>query len=323
MESTSPFKLVMISAGFEHGGNITLRFLDGHPELYVYPFESQLGNKHTVDFLSSLERFQYRYPEFPTGLSIRELYELFFDEELKTFLRKPNGTKFKNANIVMDEQTRIQCFCLFLQDKSLSRAHLVEAFFRSTFEAWSNYKSSGKNRIYVGYSPIIGIDAHKIIHDFPDGHIVHIVRNPFSAYSDTKLRPFPLPLRQYVISWNLYHHILMMQQRLYPDHITLVRYEDIVSDTERTMKFICSKIGIHFSETMLYPSFNGVNITDNIYPWGTINKATQAENEAAADRLSIDEISMIIKLSSLMVDQFQYRPFAQQLLDKKGLYECV
>ena len=37
------FKLVMLSAGFEHGGNVTHRLLDGHPELFVYPFESQLG----------------------------------------------------------------------------------------------------------------------------------------------------------------------------------------------------------------------------------------------------------------------------------------
>jgi hypothetical protein len=37
------FKLIMISAGFEHGGNVTHRHFDGHPELNVYPFESQLG----------------------------------------------------------------------------------------------------------------------------------------------------------------------------------------------------------------------------------------------------------------------------------------
>ena len=36
------FSFVMVSAGFEHGGNITHRHLDGHPKLLVYPFESQL-----------------------------------------------------------------------------------------------------------------------------------------------------------------------------------------------------------------------------------------------------------------------------------------
>ena len=60
----SKFRLVMVSAGFEHGGNVTHRHLDGHPDMFVYPFESQLGNRNFNDFLTSVERVQYRYPEF-------------------------------------------------------------------------------------------------------------------------------------------------------------------------------------------------------------------------------------------------------------------
>ena len=37
------FRLLMLSAMYENGGNTVHRFLDGHPEMYVYPFESQLG----------------------------------------------------------------------------------------------------------------------------------------------------------------------------------------------------------------------------------------------------------------------------------------
>lgn len=54
----------------------------------VYPFELQLGNRNFNDFLASVERVQYRYPEFPEGLTAIELYEQIIDEELKTFLRK-------------------------------------------------------------------------------------------------------------------------------------------------------------------------------------------------------------------------------------------
>ena len=37
------FPLLMISAMYENGGNTTQRLLDGHPELFSYPFESQTG----------------------------------------------------------------------------------------------------------------------------------------------------------------------------------------------------------------------------------------------------------------------------------------
>ena len=39
------FRLLMIGAMYENGGNTTHRFLDGHPQLFVYPFESQLGTR--------------------------------------------------------------------------------------------------------------------------------------------------------------------------------------------------------------------------------------------------------------------------------------
>ena len=36
-------KVIMLSAMYENGGNTTHRMLDGHPGLFVYPFESQVG----------------------------------------------------------------------------------------------------------------------------------------------------------------------------------------------------------------------------------------------------------------------------------------
>ena len=91
----SKFNFVMVSAGFEHGGNVTHRHLDGHPDLLVYPFESQLGNRDFNDFLASVERVQYRYPEFPEGLEADELYEQIIDEEMKTFLENAMGLNLK------------------------------------------------------------------------------------------------------------------------------------------------------------------------------------------------------------------------------------
>ncbi|CDZ76225.1 hypothetical protein BN59_00492 [Legionella massiliensis] len=317
MNGTNDLDFLMISAGFEHGGNVTLRLLDGHDELFVYPFESQIGNKHTTDFLSSMERTQYRYPEFPAGLSARELYELFYDEELKTLLRKPNGSKFKTANIEMKESDRIDAFCKYLENKPYTRANIVAAFFVSTFSAWKNYKVSGKNHMYVGYSPIIGIDAHKILADFPKAHVVHVVRNPLSAYADTKKRPFPLPFHQYVMSWNLYHHAALVQQSLNPQRMTIVRYEDIVGNTRKTMEMICSRVGIAYSDSMLHPSFNSKDITGNIFPWGTINNATKEENKATAASLSSEEMKNIIKYSGLMIKHFGYEDFIHDVANQK------
>ncbi len=48
------FRLLMLGAMYENGGNMTHRFLDGHPELFVYPFESQVGTRLVQDHLTSM-----------------------------------------------------------------------------------------------------------------------------------------------------------------------------------------------------------------------------------------------------------------------------
>lgn len=303
----STFNFVMISAGFEHGGNVTHRHLDGHPSLLVYPFESQLGNRNFNDFLASVERVQYRYPEFPEGMEAEELYEQIIDEEMKTFLRKRNGSKFKDANLIMDEQNRKNAFKKYLGEKPYTRKKVIEAFFRSTFEAWENYyMKPSSDMTYVGYSPAIGIDAERMVKDFPNIKIIHIVRNPFSAYRDTKRRPFPQPLSKYLITWNIYHSTVEMFAKMYPDNVRIFRYEDLVADKSKFMHEVSSYIGVEFNETMLYPSWNGEEIKDMIAPWGTVLKSDENYNKQIIDELSDKEKEQIKFGTTALAKHFGY-----------------
>lgn len=303
----SDFKLVMVSAGFEHGGNVTHRHLDGHSELLVYPFESQLGNRDFNDFLASVERVQYRYPEFPEGLSAGELYEQIIDEEMKTFLRKRHGSKFKDVNLQLDEARRLAEFTRLLGQGPHPRRQVIEAFFRSTFLAWDNHHAPVAGRaVHVGYSPTIGIDAARIIQDFPDVRIIHIVRNPLSAYRDTKRRPFPQALSKYLISWNIYHSTVEMYAAMFASNVRIFRYEDLVADKRGFMQELARFIGVGFEESMLYPSWNGAEIKDSIAPWGTVLKSSAEYNEQIIDELSDAEKSQIVKGTAALARHFRY-----------------
>src|SRR5947209_20590400 len=101
-----PFKLIMISAMYENGGNTTHRMLDGHPELFAYPFESQLGTSLVSDYLTGYVPFKYRWPEFPLSGGAEQDYELIFDEEMKVRLRTPERSKFQHADLRLDEPDR-------------------------------------------------------------------------------------------------------------------------------------------------------------------------------------------------------------------------
>jgi hypothetical protein len=305
MAKNTEFEFIMISAMFENGGNVTQRSLDGHPELHVYPFESQLGNSVFVDHLSSLFPFRYRWPEFPANGNPADDYELFFDEEVKARLRTPARSKFKDADIKLDESERKKIFLKLLKDKPRTRANIIEAFFRSTFDAWKNFNRSGKERIYVGYSPIIGIDGDRIIADFPHGHVIHVVRNPYSAYAETRYRPYPWSIHRYTVGWNLVQHMALMYAESFPNNFHILRYEDLIKDTKKTMTDLCKKIGINFSDKLLYPSWNGLRMKE-VYPWGTILFPTEEENRQRLNELSTEEKSRIRTLSKTMLKALAY-----------------
>jgi len=307
----SRFNLAMISAGFEHGGNVTHRHLDGHPSLLVYPFESQLGNREFNDFLSSVERVQYRYPEFPEGLSSTELYESIIDEEMKTFLRKRNGSKFRDVNLLLDERVRKARFCEILGEGNHPRAKVIEAFFRSTFDAWTNKAVPVREgSIYVGYSPAIGIDAPRMVRDFPNIKIIHMIRNPFSAYFDTKRRPFPQPILKYLITWNIYHSTANIYANLFPDNMRIFRYEDLVSSKEMFMRSIADFLGVEFNEIMLYPSWNSVELSDDIAPWGTVLRSSEEYNIELIKHLTSEEKETIAHSTEALAKHFGYTDFS-------------
>ncbi len=302
----SPFKLIMLSAMYENGGNTTHRILDGHPELFVYPFESQVGTSVVNDYLSTYVPFRYRWPEFPIQGTPESDYELFFDEEMKVMLRVPERSKFRHADMKIKESDRKAAFLGFMKDKPRTRANLVEAYFRSTFEAWTNVTRTGLEKAYVGYNPVQVLDTEKILADFPtNGHILHVIRNPYSGYADTKKRPFPLSLERYTWTWTYSQLLALTYAEKYPDAFTIVKFEDLVADPKAETTRLAARLGISWSETMLYPSWNGQKL-EQVYPWGTVRTPTPEANMATANELTADEKSRIKALSIVMLRQLGY-----------------
>ena len=133
----------------------------------------------------------------------------------------------------------------YIQELGRSRACNVEAFFRSTFDAWKNYKKTGKERFYVGYSPVLVVDAERILQEIPAAHFLHIVRNPWSAYADTKKRPVPLSLTNYILCWNLNQYFALLNQKKYPDRLHILRLEDTLQDPYEVLHIAMNEAGIY------------------------------------------------------------------------------
>jgi hypothetical protein len=302
------FRLLMLSAMYENGGNTTHRLMDGHPQLHVYPFESQIGTVHVRDGLRSLFPVKYRWPEFLLSATAAMDFQAIIDEETKVRARTPGVSKFRHVRFDMDDEERLSIYCSLVKQTERSRGANVEAFFRSTHLAWTNERSSGEEVAYVGYSPVIGVDTARILADLPGAHVLHVVRNPWSAYADTKKRPVPLALDEYMLRWNLHQHFALTSRSLHPDRVHVVRLEDVMADPLSALGEPLDALGVSADATLARPSWNGQPL-DEVYPWGTLRQITPQANRATAGELSGEEIDRIAALAWQYLDELAYADF--------------
>ncbi len=299
------FRLLMVSAMYENGGNSTHRFLDGHPELFVYPFESQLGTAMVHDHLTSLFPVKYRWPEFRLSATPGEDYQAIIDEEGKVRARTPDVSKFRSYDFAMDDDERRTRFVELMRGQPRSRPALVAAFFVATFEAWKNVRRSGRESMYVGYSPIVAVDADKILSDLPKAHLLHVVRNPWSAYADTKKRPVPLSLDHYMTAWVTVQHRALVARQAAPERVQVLRYEDLIVDPAAVLAATCRQLGIGPSDSLATPSWNGRALRE-VYPWGTIRTPSVAANDATRAELSTAEGQEIRRRAGIFLKALDY-----------------
>ena len=302
------FRLLMLGAMYENGGNTTHRFLDGHPELFVYPFESQIGTRLVQDHLTSMFPVKYRWPAFPLDGTPAGDYHLIIDEEGKVRTRTPNVSKFREWPFDLSDDARKARYVELVAKSGRSRANNVAAFFRATFDCWKDFKRSGRETVHVGYSPILVVDAEQILSDMPNAHFLHVVRNPWSAYADTKRRPVPLPLHTYMLGWTLNQYFALLCRERFPGRLHIVRAEDVMRDSVGTLTPMLAKVGVGPAESLKQPSWNG-NALGKVYPWGTIRTPTPEANREEAANLSKPEQDEIRQRTWQYLETFDYKGF--------------
>jgi hypothetical protein len=305
------FRLIMISAMYENGGNTTQRLLDGHPELFAYPFESQVGTKYVLDHFTSMFPVKYRWPGFPLTGDPASDYETIIDEECKVRIKTPRSSKFRDYPIDMSDRDRKELFVRVMADRDRTRSSLIEAFFRSSAEAWRDYARSGREHVYVGYSPIIVVDGDKIVADLPGGHVLHVVRNPWSAYADTKKRAVPLSLAHYLSGWCVNQMAALTYSAIFPKQVHVLRFEDIVADPVRVLGRFLAQLDVEPSPTLAGPSWNGSALAE-VYPWGTVRIPTPEANRSTADELTPSEKDEIRVRAGVLLEHFGYTDFLGQ-----------
>jgi hypothetical protein len=297
---------------YENGGNVTHRFLDGHPDMFVYPFESQLGTTLVNDLLTSMFPVKYRWPVFSLGATPEDDFQAIIDEECRVRIRTPHVSKFRHIQFDVSDTERAIRYAELVRGTGRSVGNNVAAFFRATSDVWKNNRSRRDASVYVGYSPIIGVDSTRILTDLPQAHMLHVVRNPWAAYADTKKRPKPMSLANYMTAWVTVQYHALLSREQFGSRVHIVRAEDVMATPPQTLGPVCAALGLAAAPSLSETTWNG-EVLQEVFPWGTIRRATTEANVATARELSAAEQDDVAVRAAHYLDVFDYKAFRRQL----------
>jgi hypothetical protein len=89
---------------------------------------------------------------------------------------------------------------------------------------------------------------------FPDAQFIHLVRDGRACVASLQRPPFDLSPARAIVTWlDAMHACRRAARRLGPDRFLELRYEDLVTDTESTLRRLCGFLGEPFDEAMLHP----------------------------------------------------------------------
>ena len=241
--------LVLIGQIQRSGGTLLTQLFDGHSELHNYPSE----------LILTIPKWDWN-----KNLNFSSIKQ---NSTLKQGILTQNYEKLSKDKI--NHKTRNKfIFNPFIEKKifkSLRTNNLrsnFNAYFTAFFNAFINYKNNknDKKKFITAFLPrfiIIDKSIDLFFQIYPNGKLINIIRDPRSwlisaqkhsrSYEDTSAS---LEL------WKKNCENSLKYKNKYFEKIILIKFDDLIKNTEMTMRKICSKININFEESLLCPTFN-------------------------------------------------------------------
>jgi len=168
--------------------------------------------------------------------------------------------------------------------------------------------------------------AHSILANLPGAAFIHIVRDPRAVLASQKNRwkirlhgARHIPLYEMIRTWVNYHPVTMgklwasatnaaLQLRGH-QRFMLIRFEDLLADSERCIREICGFLDVPFELAMsLVPKWGSSNVR---HATGEKGLSTQVLDQWR-NVLSDGEVAVVEQVTSELMRRFSYEPRPQE-----------
>ena len=276
--------MVLIAQTPRSGGTLLSQLVDGHPELHAHPSELKIGPAWpSLDVGDPPEAlWKELQPKnlvhaFRDGYSKdRPAQKLGHHEQLEKFPFMFPPSLYRDLFLDLAAERTIE-----------SQRDALNLHFTALFNAWLDNQNlyAGPKRWIVAFRGRLRTpeNLEKFFHDYPDGRHVTCVREPkaklasklvyvtgrAAASTDTEgddpedddAETDDLPNR--IRSWRAATEMQIQAKERYGDNVFLLTFENLITDTERTMRALAEWLGIEFDPILTFPTFNRFPIKAN------------------------------------------------------------
>ena len=274
--------LVLVSQIQRSGGTLLSQLFDGHPECHAHPHELTIGYPKSQNW----PQLDLAAPGDWYGI----LYEKYAQKHLRLGYQKP-AERSDDADpdvfpfvFLPTLQKRIFDACVAARPIERQR-DVLDCYFTSYFNAWLDGQNlySGPKKVITAFAPrlnMVPASVDGFFSDYPDGTLISIVRDPRAWYASVRTQPPFSEGESTLRRWCKSTESTLEASERYGDRVIVLTYEELVLDTEATMRRVAEQIGIAMLPTLLMPTFNGRPIRANSFAaverYGVLPERTSA-----------------------------------------------
>jgi Sulfotransferase family len=259
--------LALICQAQRSGGTLLARLFDGHPQCHAHPHELLIGflKPHMWPDLGLDEEPEVWFAK------LKEAYlSTLFKKGRRVIPMKAPGEKSRGSYpFLLPPSFQRQLFLEEVERRApiSSERQILDCYMTSLFNAWlDNQNLRGpEKRWVVAFSPrrAWGEGREKLFELYPDGRLISILRDPLSWYTSAQGRDPEAPPEALLELWKRSAQEMIEAKGRYADQVLIVRFDELVRDTEGTMRGLADFLEIDYDPVLTTPTFNGYPVGAN------------------------------------------------------------
>jgi hypothetical protein len=254
--------LVLISQIQRSGGTLLSQLFDGHPELHAHPNELMIGYPK-----------KYTWPKIDLDDRPEQWFEVLFEDMVILHLTEGYKKSIKHDEtfpFIFLPYLQKELFMKYIRLKtSVTLRDVLNAYMTSYFGAWINNQNiNGVKKYITAFTPRLNMYEDNIksfFEVYPDGRIISIIRNPKnwypSAVGHASMRYDEI--KNALTQWKDNANAMVRNKNRFKDQICIIKFEDLVKNTQAVMQYFAEILQIQFDEILLVPTFNKSPIKAN------------------------------------------------------------